>query len=572
MYILEKIKQNIIDTINKKLKIDLIIDDLSYPPNPELGDLSLPLFGVAEKIDKSPSEAGDIIISQIETGEIITTLKIIGPYLNFFINKDFLAKNTILNIQKYGGSYGENTDGKNKKVLIEFSSVNTHKEYHVGHLRNICYGDSVSKILKANGYKSTPVSYINDFGIHVAKTLANYKDFTEKVITKKMTDDEKGSLLGNMYANASSREKGDQIFKQMVGGFMKKIESRSGEEYKLWQKTRQWSIRYFDGIYKKLGIKFEDILYENDYVDKGFKIVDGLVKKGILKESDGAIIADLEKYNLGVLVIIRSDGTATYPVADLALAEGKSKKFKMNKSIYVVDVRQELYFKQLFKILELAGHKENLIHLSHDFVKLPTGMMASRSGNVITFNDLYKELIKRTSKEIIKRHEDWNEKKIKETAHAIGVGAIKFEMIKVDAKNTITFDTDKALSFEGFTSSYLQYSYARIQSIFKKHHDYKFKLTGNDLGKLDTKEEIELLKKLTKYPKTVKGAGEKYDPSEIAKYLYELAKLFNDYYHKTSILNSEEEEKKARLALLGAVSQVLKNGLELLGIKVVDEM
>jgi len=573
MYILEKIKQNIIDTINEKLNTNLILNDLSYPPNSEMGDLSLPLFNIAKKINKTPQEVGNLIISKIEAGEIINEFKIIGPYLNFFINKNFLAKNTILNIQKYDDNYGENDNGQKEKVLIEFANGNTHKEFHVGHLRNICYGDSVTKILNTNGYKATPISYINDFGIHVAKTLANYDDYLNtNSISTKLTKKEKGELLGKIYTDAATREKNDENFKEKVGLFMKEIESKQGEKYKLWKETREWSIEHFNNIYKKLDIKFKNIFYESENIENGLKIVDNLLKEEILRRSDGAIIADLTEYDLNILVILRSNGTATYPVADLSLASNKNKQFSPSKSIYIVDVRQSLYFKQLFKLLELAGHKEKLIHLPYDFLKLPSGMMSSRSGNVITFNSLYEELLKRSGKEIRKRHTDWSEKQIQETAETIGLGAIKFEMLKVDSKNIITFDMDSALSFDGFTSSYIQYAYARIQSIFKKHNDYKFKVSEKTLEKLNTKEELELLKKLIKYPEVVREAGEKYNPSEIAKYTYELTKLFNDYYHKTSILNSNEEEKKARLSLLASISQVIKNGLELLGIKTINEM
>lgn len=576
MYTLEKIKKDIINTVNNSLKIDLTISDFSYPPKPEYGDLSLPLFSLAKKLKKNPNELGNLLISKIKTGNIVSDIKVTGSYLNFFLNKPWLAKNIILEIQKQKGKYGENKSGKNEKVLIEFSNANTHKEYHIGHLRNICHGDAITKILLANGYKAIPISYVNDFGIHIAKTLLNYHEFVKTSLGGKKIEDlpeeERGYVLGKIYAEASQKEKNDPGLKEKASELMKKIESRAGDEFRLWEKTRQWSIKHFDKIYHELKVSFKNILYENEFVNRGFDLVNSLLEKGILKRSQGAVIADLEKYNLGVLVVLRSDGTATYPVADLALAEAKAKKYKPKKSIYVVDVRQSLYFKQLFKLLELMGMKIELIHLAYDFVKLPSGMMSSRSGNVITFNELHREIFKKAKEEIKKRHEAWDNKKIEEVAKIIGLGAIKFEMVKVSTQSIISFDIKKALSFDGFTSTYLQYTYARIQSIFRKYHDYKFKISSHSFDKLGEKEEIELIKKLAKYPETIKGSCQNYDPSELAKYLFELAKLFNDYYHKTPVLKAEDEVRKARLAMLYATSQVLRNGLELLGIEVINEM
>lgn len=576
MYTLEKIKKSIIEAVNNSLGTNLKENVLVYPPKGEYGDLALPLFTLAKKLKKNPKELGDLLVSRIKADKMVADIKLSGSYLNFFADKAFLAKNVILEINKQKGKYGENKEGKKEKILLEFSNANTHKEYHVGHLRNICYGDSLVKILLASNYKAIPVSYINDFGIHVAKTLANYDEYlkhnNEGKNIEDLSEEKRGYVLGRMYADAAKKTKEDENFKKIVGEFMKKIKEREGEEYKLWQKTRIWSIKYFEEIYKKLRVKFKSIFYENEFIDNGLKLVDELLNKGILKRSQGAIIADLEKYNLGILVILRSDGTAMYPVADLALAKGKRKLFKPQKSVYIVDERQALYFKQLFKLLELSGHTEKLIHLAYDFVKLPSGMMSSRSGNIITFNDLFSEVQKRAKEEIKKRHVDWDNKKTEETALKIGLGAIKFEMVKIRRDNIITFDTKRALSFDGFTSAYLQYTYARIQSIFKKYKDYKFKISGHDFKKLVEKEEIELIKKLAKYPETVLKAGKSYDPSGLAKYLFELTKIFNDYYHKTSVLKSEKEARLARLALLAGISQVIKNGLELLGIETINEM
>ena len=580
MYALEKIKQNIAKEINKALGNDIVqASDLIFPPNPEFGDLSLPCFGLFKAFGKLPSvpnaprspvEAASWLVGKIKTNEMLSSVKTAGPYLNFVLNKNYLAENVIKEIEKKKEKYGENKTGKNKKVMVEYSNANTHKEYHIGHLRNICYGDAVNKILSANGHKSIPVSYINDFGIHVAKTLWAYEEFFKD----KTLPENKGYFLGQVYVKAARELEKNETAKRLVAAMMKKIESRSGDEYELWKKTRKWSIAQFDKIYKELGVKFERIFYESEVIEKGMRLVEYLYEKRVLTKSDGAIIADLNKYDLGVLVFLRSDGTALYPVADLALAEEKLKKYKPSKSIYVVDIRQGRYFKQLFKVLELMGHKQEMKHLGYEFVKLPSGMMSSRTGNVVTYEELRERAMEKAARETKKRHKDWSEKKIKQAAGSIVNGAIKFEMIKVSANQVITFDIDKALRFEGYTAAYLQYTYARIQSIVKKSSKLKVQSSKPQLKTQNLKEakEYEIIMKLAKYPDAVLKAGKNYDPAEIAKYLFELARDFNDYYHSVPVLKAEKDIMEARLVLINAVARVIKNGLDMLGIGVIKEM
>lgn len=568
MYILEKIKSKIAKDLNKIIGQDLIKpENLVFPPNAQMGDLSLPCFDLAKIIKKSPTEAVNDLARVFKTGKEIKEVKPAGPYLNFTIDEKYLAKEAIGEVEKLKAKYGFNKNGKNKKVMIEYSNANTHKEYHVGHLRNISYGDAVSRVARANGWKVIPVSYINDFGIHVAKTLWAYRKFFKDEMSLK----NKGYFLGQIYVRSTRELEGNEHGKKEVGETMKAIESRQGEMYKLWQKTRRWSINQFAGIYRELGVEFDHIFYENEFIKEGLKMVADLEKKGFLKKSEGAVIADLEQYGLGVLLFLRTDGTALYPVADVPLAMAKFKKYKLDKSIYVVDIRQSLYFKQLAKVLELLGYEKEIVHLGYDFVKLPSGMMSSRTGNVITYEELKEQMMAKTTAETKKRHEDWSEKKINEVAWKIAVGAIKFEMIKVSPSSVITFDISEALRFDGFTAAYLQYAYARINSILKKS-----KIGGRkgkiDLGKLKEAKEKNLLLKMAKYPVVVERAGESYSPAEIAKYLFELCQEFNDYYHSVQVLKAEAGERSARLALLKSINIIIANGLDLLGIETVNEM
>ena len=557
-------KAHAAEKVNKALKRKLVKpDSFIYPPNPEFGDLSLACFELAKQHKKTPIELCSELVNKIPADKIIAGVKAVGPYLNFTFNKTNLTESVLKEIGKEKDKYGANKTGKSKKVMIEFSNANTHKEYHVGHLRNLCFGDSVSRILAANGFKSIPVSYINDFGIHVAKTVWKLKNRGMKDIPQN-----KGFYLGQIYAQATKELKEDEKANLEVRAIMKSIESRKGEDHKLWFKTREWSIDQFDKIYAELGVKFDNIFYESEFIEKGKDLVSELYEKRVLKRSEGAIIADLGE-SLGVLVIVRTDGTTTYPVADIPLALEKFKKYKLDKSIYVVDVRQSLYFKQLFAILEKLGVKKEMVHLAYEFVKLPSGMMSSREGNVITYEDLKEKLLEKTISETKKRHENWNSAKINQTAWKIAVGAVKFEMIKVSAGSVITFDIDQALRFDGFTAAYLQYTFARVSSILRKAGKQSAKA---DYSQLAEPREHQLILKLSKYPEITEKAGKNYDPAEIAKYLFELAQMFNDYYHNIPVLKAEDSARQARLALLSSVNTVINNGLNLLGIEILEEM
>ncbi len=564
---------NTLDNLKRQIIRELKLKEavFSFPPSNVFGDLSLACFELAKETKNNPAEMAVKLAAELEKHKKIkkyfSEIKAVGPYLNFFINQKYLANRVISWIKKEKNKYGFSDFGKNKGVMIEYSNGNTHKEYHVGHLRNISYGDAVNRLLRANGYKAIPVSYINDFGIHVAKTLWNW----QKNSKYSESTEDKGYLLGKCYTESAQELNEHPEYKEAVVAIMKEIESRQGPTYKLWEETREWSIKYFQSIYKDLGIKFDHTFYENEYIEAGLKLVKDLVASGRLVKSEGAIIANLEEYKLGVLPVIRTDGTALYPVADLALAQEKFKNYKIDESIYVVDVRQSLYFQQLAKIFELLGYQQKIKHLGYDFVTLPDGMMSSRSGNVITYNELSKKILEKLIVETKKRHDDWTDDRIRQVAWHLTISTIKFEMLKTGADKIIVFDFEEALRFDGFTACYLQYGYVRLKSIIRKEAISFFSAPAN-LDELKEAREKEILIKLARYPEIIRTAGEKYSPSELAKYLFELVQLFNDYYHNVNILKSEKKQSRARLALVKAVAQVLNNGLEILSRRTVEEM
>lgn len=559
--------------LQNKIKAILESDDLvfSYPTQQKLGDLSLACFAAAKKENMDPNKLAEEWKKKISNDEELSPyfkdIKIVGAYINLFLALDVVAAKVIEDVKQKKDSYGSHEKEESEKIMVEYSNGNTHKEYHIGHLRNISYGDAISNIIDASGDKSIRVSYINDFGIHTAKTIWNWKNNPEYA----NRTEPKGYLLGKCYAEANLKIKERPEYKLEVAKIMQELESREGDNYKLWKESRDWSIEYFDDIYKELGIKFERIFYESDLVDEGLKIVTKLQEENILKQSEGAIIADLEAYGLGVLPVIRSDKTALYAVADLALAINKFSLYDLSESVYVVDVRQSLYFKQLFKILELLGYKQKLTHLTYDFLSLPEGMMSSRSGNIISYRDLKEKITAKLIKETRARRDTWSDEDIETAANKLAIAVIKFEMLKVSSDKEIVFNIDAALRFDGYTACYLEYSYARLKSILRKEGPSYF-AGKTDLSALEEEREKELILKIAKYPDIITQAMDKKNPSEVTKYLFELAKMSNDYYQAVNILKSEKRVKKARLLLIKTISQVLRNGFELLGLPILEEM
>ncbi len=569
MYFLEKTKEELAAAINKIISRPLVLaEHFVLPPDPKLGDVSLPCFALAKEMGENPGVIAQNIAEILPAIPLITRVQAAGPYLNITFSAEVTSA-LVREVIKNPKNYGVTTLGKKKRVMLEYANGNTHKEVHIGHLRNIAYGDAVNRILAANGYTAIPVAYINDFGIHAAKTLWHFLKSKAKA-----PKEHKGIFLGQLYAAAVTAMGDGAAAKAEVGEVMKAIESKKGAIYSLWKQTRRWSLDQWKEVSKELGVQFTTTFYESDFIAEGLRMVKTLQAKGILIPSQGAIIADLEQYNLGVLVVIRSDGTALYPVADLSLTFHKVKKFRLDSSLWVIDIRQSQYINQLFKVLELAGLKAHLAHLPYEVVKLPSGMMSSRSGNIIAYEDLKQQTIAKAIEETMKRHAEWTKKKAEKVARVLAFGALKFEMIKVSGEKMITFDIESALRFEGFTAAYLQYTYARIKSIKRKAPAAIVKMRPA-FSELSEERERRLAVTLGRFSEIIAAAGKAYEPSEVARYVYELAQLFNDYYHGVPILNDKSLKPSlaaARLQLAEACALVIKRGLELLGVDVVEEM
>jgi len=558
--------------IEKLAEIDQAFKDIkpenfTFPPNVKMGDLSLPVFELAKE---NPAEFAAKMAGKLGSNEVWEQVEATGPYINFYLKAEVWAKELIEGSPQPGKvgetqfPLGKGSRLRPEKVMIEYSQPNTHKEFHVGHLRNACLGAAIVNLNKYIGDKVIAATYVNDVGLHVAKCLWAYLKFHKDEEPK----ENKTNFLGKIYTEAVKKLDQDEKLKDEIDDILIKLEKKDKEIMKIWKKTQKWSIEDFERIYGLMGIQFDAWYFESDVLNKGRKIVSQLIRQGIAKEDQGAIIVDLKKYDLDVLLILKSDGTTLYSTSDLALAYKKAKK-KADKSIYIVDNRQSLYLKQIFKTLELAGFKESMVHIPYDFVNLPEGALSSRKGNIVSFDELFNKMLEKSTKETKKRHKDWDDDKVKDIAEKISLAAIKIGMLKFGNNKVITFDMDEALSFDGKTGPYLLYTAARINSIKEK-----VEKTGEaDYDLLKETEEKELLKLLANNENEIERAYRENDPSVLCNHLFDLAQTFNDFYQKHSIIRAENNElQAARFHLAQKVGQQLRRGLDLLNVEWLEKM
>lgn len=566
MSVLLEIKKEIVEKLQAAVGAgEISVDDLTMPPSPDMGDLAFPCFAFAKELKKSPQDIATEIVKALETGGVIKEAKTEGAYVNLVLNEEVFGADLFAAIKKEQDAYGKASAQEGEPVMIEYAQPNTHKAIHVGHLRNFLVGQAVVEVAKASGQNVQPISYINDLGRHVALTLWGLKGQDVKEIDPK----DRIAFLARIYAEASQAAKDNEEAEKEVSEIFQALEKGEGEHLELWKETREWSIEYFGKLFDELGLTFDKTYYESELMTRSHEIIEDLKQKEIAILSEGAYIVDLEEEKLGVNLLVRSDGTLLYNAKDLALALQKEDDFYPARSVYVIDARQSLAMKQLFTTLKKMGFEKQLEHLSYEFVTTKDGAMASRKGNVILYEDFRDEMIEMAKKETATRHPEWEEEKVEEVARAIAFGALRFGMLKQDLDKKIVFDMQEALAFEGFTGPYLLYTYARTQSILKKAEGAESSQTA---ATLKSKEERALLMKLAQFEDEVLLTGKTFHIAGLAHYLFDLAKTFSRFYNEHSVLQAEEAVLEERLALVESTAQVLKNGLQLLGMDVIEEM
>ena len=565
-------KEKIATLLAKETTFDKekIIALLEVPPQ-GLGDYAFPCFVLAKEMKKNPVEISKEISIKIKES-FLEKVESKGAYVNFFISKGDLSTTVLENIFK-NNLINSNEKGK---VMVEYSSPNTNKPLHLGHLRNNTLGLAISNLLEAKGQKITKANLVNDRGIHICKSMLAYKLFGKErdPIKEGIKSDH---FVGEMYVLFNEKVKENPALEEEAKEMLKKWEAKDKETILLWKKMNTWALSGMKETYNLFGSKFDEWFFESDTFAKGDakKIIEEGLKNGAFKKEDnGAIAANLEP-ELPNKIIVRGDGTSLYATNDLALTQYKFDKYKINKSIWVVGSEQELYFKQLFAMFDKLGRAwaKNCYHLSYGMVNLTSRKMKSREGTVVDADDLIIEVIDIAKGEIDSRYKDLSGKEREARALAIALSAIKFYLLKNDARKDITFNPKESISFDGETGPYLQYTYARAKSILRKAKEEKIKYKKENFDLLKENKEKELIVVLSEFSNMVDKSLEQLSLHPLAHNLLSIAEKFNSFYHDVPVLKSENKELlNARLSLVEATTIVIAKGLEILDIEAIEKM
>jgi len=561
-------KKVVVKILKKALKEkDISIKDdeleklIEIPPSTDMGDFAFPCFFLSKQLHDSSQQIAIELREKI--GEPPSTdfedIQTEGPYINFFLNRKSLARQVVWDVITQKKNYGRSELGKNKKVVVEFSSPNIAKPFGIGHLRSTIIGNSLANIHEFTGHKVIRLNYLGDWGTQFGKLLFGYGKFGNE---KKLQKDPIKHLM-EVYVKSNKK-----VYEKKAREEFKALEDGNKKSLMLWKLFRNFSLNEFNELYKKLGITFDSIDGESDYSKESGEILEILKEKNLLKKSRGAYVIDLTQYGLEHAIIEKSDGTTIYIARDLAAAIDRYKRYKFGRMIYEVGREQELYFKQLFKILELLGYKwaKDCIHVYHGhYLGKNKKKFSTRKGKTVFMEDVLEETTFLTRKEIAKRAKKISKKDLEDRTLKVAIAAIFYGDLKNNRANNIVFDLKKFTSFEGDTGPYILYSYARASSILEKASEQK-KFEVHELEE----NEIALAKKLKDFPEVVLTANRTLNPSIIANYSYQLAQIFNEFYHSCKVIGSEEEA--FRLALIQSFRQVLKNSLKLLGIEILEEM
>ncbi|MFX0043412.1 MAG: arginine--tRNA ligase [Candidatus Hodarchaeota archaeon] len=559
---------NILKEYISDLNLEEIEALIEIPP-PEFDcTYAFPCFKLSKFQRKAPNLIAKDLKDKIKLPEFISTIVETGPYLNFIVN----PKSILENIFELKHDYGRIRDilekPKKQRIVIEYPSPNTNKPLHFGHVRNMVLGKSLSNLLEYKGQNVFQVNLLNNRGIHICKSMLAYKKWGNNKEPDKKSD----HFVGDYYVLYSEEAKKDENLDKEAQELLRSWEARDQKTIDLWNKMNKWAIQGFETTYTKFGIKFDKEYLESELYLKGKeKIFEGLEKGLFERTEDGAIIARLkEKYNLEDKYLIRSDGTSIYITQDIYLAYKKKDDFNYDRSIYVVADEQNQHFKWLFAILDMLGFKEDNYHLSYGMISVPSGKIKSREGTAVDADDVIEEVIKLAFNEVDKRYPDLTDSEKKIRAEKIGLAAVKFYILKYNPAKGFVFRPDESISFEGETGPYIQYCYARIASIISKSGIEISTEINWDL--LSHEKEKFLIKELVYFPEFVDTSEKTYNIHLIPQYLLRLCQSFNSFYTSCQVISENKELEKARLLLIKCVQIVIKIGLDIMGIEVLDKM
>ncbi len=566
------IKNEIASKIAKvtKLNEEELKSYIEIPMDNKNGDYAFPCFKLAKELRQAPPVIANNIKEKIEIdNNIIKDIQVIGGYLNFYINKNYLTKEVLGEISSKD-QYGKSEVGKGKNIVIDYSSPNIAKPFHIGHLRSTVIGGALYNIYKYLGYNVTGINHLGDYGTQFGKLIEGYKMWNKEYDIEK---DPIGELT-KIYIRINQACKDDEKILEACRDNFKKLESGDPYCVQLWKKFRELSLKEFQKVYDLLGSKFDSWNGESFYSDKMQEVIDILKQKGKLTDSQGAKIVDLEADGIDTPCIIeKSNGSSTYATRDLAAILYRARTYDFDKALYLTSYEQTLHFKQVFTVAKYLGldekYAKGLIHVSFGMVQLPTGKMSTREGNIIKLEELLNESIERAEKIIEEKNPDLENKK--EIAKKVGVGAVIFNDLSNSRIKDEIFEWDKILNFQGETGPYIQYTYVRTKSILEKAGELP-EYKNINVEKINDKYSQEIIKLLYNFEETLIQVTKKEEPSILSRYLIDLAKAFSSFYNENKIITEDKEVQDARVYLTYAVNQVLKNGANLLGIQMPDKM
>ena len=548
------------------LTLEEIVALIEVPPNKEMGDFAFPCFRLAKVFRKAPNMIAADLAESIEAKDEISKVMPLGGYVNFFVNKSQLAENVIKDVLTKKENYGHSDLGQGKAVVIDFSYPNIAKPFHIGHIRTTVIGNALYKIYDSQGYNVVRVNHLGDYGTQFGKLIVAFKLWGSKEAVEANPIPELLKLYIQFHDEAEKKPE----MEDEARAWFTKLENGDEEAKALWQWFRDESLKEFARVYDLLDIEFDSYAGESFYSDKMDTVIEQIKEKGLLQESQGTNVVDLEEYNMPPALITKNDGSTLYMTRDLAAAIYRKNTYDFDKCIYVVGSQQALHFQQLFKVLELMGFEwsKDLIHVPFGMVALEEGTMSTRKGRVVFLEDVLKQAIEKTKETVLSKNP--NAKNVDEISKQVGVGAVVFQELSNSRVKDYTFSWERTLSFEGETGPYVQYTHARCCAVLRKANEEVTTDINYDL--LSDGDAAEVLKVIGSFNKSILSAMRRNEPHIVTRFVLDLAQAFNKFYHDNPILVEDEELRKARLALVAATRQTLENGLGILGMHAPERM
>ncbi len=561
-------KQIIASKINAPLDNAEIVSLITETADDNFGDYAFPCFKLAKAMRMSPVAIAQKLAGEIALDNDIVKVEAVNGYLNFFINRQDFINDALYGVVSCGDSYGNDVIGKGKTICIDYSSVNICKSFHIGHLSTTALGSSLYKIFTALGYNVVGINHLGDYGTQFGKMIVAYKLWSNEQAVREHGVAE----LQRVYVKFHQEEAEHPELTDEARAWFVKVEQGDAEATKLFQMFKDVTLRDVQEIYDRLNVKFDSWNGESFYMDKMDEPLQMLRDKGLISESQGAQVVDLSDYNMPPFLLLKSDGSSLYATRDLAAAVWRKKEYDFDKCLYVVAYQQNLHFKQLFKVLELANlpWAKDMVHVAYGMVSLEDGAMSTRKGNVVLLRDVLNKAVAKSLETIVAKNPDLENKE--KVAEQVGVGAVLFSALENSKIKDITFSYDRVLNFDGETAPYLQYTAARCNSILEKAGMSRYAKIAHDPRALDNIETLRLSKLIASFPQAVKDSALKYEPSIISGLLIDIAQAFNRFYIEHRVLSDNLSEQNARLTVVEATATVLKKGLALLGIETPAKM